>query len=99
MGEGLLSAATRAEPADLRSLTFCSAALTIELELTGGALVGQIVPTQPGHLEVCTLAGRLVTVPIDEVGCFVVRPVPPDGFWLRCHTAGGADVLTGLIRL
>jgi hypothetical protein len=96
--EGLVPA-TRAAPADLRSLTFCSAELTIEIELTGGALVGQIVPPQPGQLEVRTVTGSLVTVPIDEIGCFVIRPVPTDGFWLHCRTAAGTDVQTSLIRL
>src|SRR5438093_422490 len=45
-------AASRAEPAPLRALTFVSAELTVELEVTEDALLGQIVPAQPGEVEV-----------------------------------------------
>src|SRR5262249_46781963 len=52
MQEAHLQEALRAEAASLRTLTFRSARLTIELEVTEESLLGQIVPVQAGHVEV-----------------------------------------------
>jgi hypothetical protein len=90
--------AMRAEAASVRALTFTSAHLTIELEVTQDALLGQITPTQTGTAEIQAHIGA-ETVPIDEIGCLVIRPIPPSPFRLYCHTADGIDVLTGWITL
>ena len=42
------AAAARAEAASIRALTFTSAHLTIELEVTPDSLVGQVVPARAG---------------------------------------------------
>ncbi|MFD0473360.1 hypothetical protein ACFQ0B_37730 [Nonomuraea thailandensis] len=42
------AAALRADSAVLRALTFAAHQLTIELEITEGALLGQVVPPQAG---------------------------------------------------
>ena len=102
-----LVSATRAESATLRALTFASAGLTIELEVTPDALIGQISPvqagritayvgaTEPGAAEIgSTEAGSAV---IDELGFFIIRPVPADTFRLLCQTASGTTVVTGPI--
>lgn len=86
-------AGTRAETATLRALTFAARRLTIELEVTAGALVGQVVPPQPGELEVQPREGETRTVPVDEVGWFAIRPRPAGLFRLHLHTAE-SDVLT-----
>jgi hypothetical protein len=96
---GALEAVTRADPAPLRALTFASAELTIELELTSAALLGQVVPAQPGEVEVRSADGRIVTAPIDEIGTFVIRPLPSGSFRLHCRTATGTKVLTDWISL
>ena len=44
-------ASTRSETASIRALTFTSAYLTLELEVTDGALVGQVIPARAGTLE------------------------------------------------
>jgi hypothetical protein len=90
-------AATRFESAPLRYLTFTSMALTIELEITSGALLGQIVPPKPGEIEVLMTVGPVVTTTINEIGYFAIRPIPSDPFRLLCHFPAGADVLTGWI--
>jgi hypothetical protein len=87
-------ASTRADPAPLRTLTFSAPELTIELEVTDGALLGQLVPSGPGEVEVVVQRGRSRTVPVDEVGCFVVRPIPSGPFRLRCRTADHPGVVT-----
>ena len=97
--EERLPALTRGEPAGLRSLTFAAADVTIEIEVTHDALIGQVVPPQPGELEVRGVSRRVATVPIDELGCFVVRPIPSGSFRLHCHMAGDTGVLTGWITL
>ncbi|MFC7111302.1 hypothetical protein ACFQQB_69425 [Nonomuraea rubra] len=43
------AAALRADSAVLRALTFAATQLTIELEITEGALLGQVVPPQAGR--------------------------------------------------
>jgi hypothetical protein len=92
------AAAVRSEAASIRALTFTSARLSIELEVTSDSLVGQIIPPRAGTLEVHTTAG-VTSSPVDEIGCFVVAPIPNSPFRLRCRTEDGADVLTGWITL
>jgi hypothetical protein len=85
----------RAEEAHLRSFTFTSSAVTIEIEVTDRALLGQLVPLQAGEVEVVTSAGSTQVELIDEVGCFTIRPVPAGSFRLHCRTATGLFVSTG----
>jgi hypothetical protein len=91
-------AAVRSEAASIRALTFTSARLSIELEVAQSSLLGQIIPPRAGTLEVHTTAG-VTCSPVDEIGCFVVDPIPSSPFRLRCRTQDGADVLTGWITL
>ena len=97
--ERRVPAVTRAEAAPLRALTFAAAQLMIELEVTAGALLGQIVPPQPGELEVRLASSQIITVAIDEVGAFAIQPVPTGSFRLRCRTDAGLSVLTDWIAL
>ena len=91
-------AVVRSEAASIRALTFTSAQLSIELEVTAGSLVGQIIPPRAGTLEVHTTAG-VASSPVDEIGCFAVTPIPNSPFRLRCRIEDGTDVLTGWITL
>jgi len=90
--------AMRSETASIRALTFTSAQLSVELEVTTGSLVGQIIPPRAGTLEVHTTAGVASSL-MDEIGCFAVTPIPNSPFRLRCRTEDGTDVLTGWITL
>ncbi len=90
---------TRAETASIRALTFTSAHLTIELEVTQDSLLGQIVPPQPATIRVQPRAGTETTVSADEIGCFSIRPIPSGAFRLHCRTAADTDALTGWIML
>jgi hypothetical protein len=93
------AAATRAESASIRALTFSSPRLTIELEVTEDSLLGQVVPAQATMIEVETRDGAETSVSSDEIGCFSVHPTPVGSFRLRCRTAGSTDVFTGWITL
>jgi hypothetical protein len=92
-------AGVRSEAASIRALTFTSPNLTIELEVGENALLGQLVPTGEGTIDVQTRAGDVATVSVDEVGCFPISPIPPSPFRLRCRTASGPSVVTGWITL
>ena len=97
-GAGQL-AATRAESAAIRALTFTSPRLTIELEVHEDSLLGQVLPEQGTTIEVQTRAGVETEVTTDEMGCFSIRPIPRGAFRLRCRAAAGIDVLTSWITL
>jgi hypothetical protein len=92
-------AALRSEAASVRALTFQSARFSIEVELTDGALFGQLVPPQPGTAEIQTRSGQAVTAPIDEVGCFTFDQRPDGPFRLRCRTETQVDVRTGWVSV
>lgn len=91
-------AAVRSEAASIRTLTFTSARLSIELEVAEGSLLGQIIPPRAGTLEIHTTAG-VTSSPVDETGCFMVDPIPSSPFRIRCRTEDGTDVLTGWVTL
>ena len=93
-----MAAVTRSETASIRALTFTSAHMSMELEVTEDSLLGQIIPPRAGTLEIHTKADTLTTT-VDEIGFFAVDPKPDGSFRLRCRTPDGADVLTGWITL
>jgi hypothetical protein len=95
----LRSVTIRSEPASIRALTFTSARLAIELEVTANSLIGQIVPPRPGSLEQESRSGETATVSIDEIGCFCIQPLPGGAFRLRCRTEDGLDVVTNWFTL
>ena len=92
-------AVLRSETASIRSLTFTSAHLSLELEVTGNSLLGQLLPPRAGQLEIQTRAGTTSTTDVDEIGCFSVEPIPDTPFRLRCRAADGTDVLTAWITI
>jgi hypothetical protein len=89
----------RGEAASIRALTFTSAHLTIEVEVTRGSLLGQIIPAQAGVITVQPRDGAEAELPADEIGCFSIRPVPVGPFRLRCRAVAGTDAQTGWITL
>jgi len=89
----------RAEAASIRALTFTSAHLTIELEVSEDSVLGQVIPAQPGVVEIQGREGTTAAIEADDVGCFLIRPIPDSPFRLRFRTADGSDILTGSITL
>jgi hypothetical protein len=94
-----LQPSLRAEAATIRALTFTSAHLTIEVEVSRGSLLGQIIPPQAGVITVQPMGGAEAEFPADEIGCFSVRPIPAGPFRLHCRADAGADAQTGWITL
>lgn len=89
----------RSETASVRALTFTSAHLTLELEVSEDSLLGQAIPASEGTVDIHTRDGAIATVPVDMLGTFAIRPIPASPFRLRCSTTVGTDVLTGWITL
>jgi hypothetical protein len=82
-----------------RMLTFRAGELTVDVEVTGDGLMGQVLPPQPAGIEV--LGGPHPAAPTalaaDDLGRFT-SDVPPSGpFALRLR-AGGQVVVTEWLR-
>jgi hypothetical protein len=85
---------TRAEQATIRDLTFMTPTLTVQVQVAGSSLHGQVVPAQPGRVELHVQGGAPTVVTVDEQGWFTIEPVPRAEFRLLCRTATGASALT-----
>jgi hypothetical protein len=92
-------AQVRTDRAELRALTFASATQTIELEVTDGGLLGQLVPPGRARIEVEARDGGTTDATSDELGFFTIPRVPDGAFRLRYRTAAGVDVVTGWIAI
>jgi hypothetical protein len=90
---------TRSEAASIRALTFTSAHMTIEIEVSQDSLVGQIVPPQAGTIKILHRDSPETAVTADDIGCFSIHPIPSGPFRLHCRTAVGLDSFTGWITL
>ena len=96
------AAGLRSESASIRALSFASANLSIEIEITGDTMLGQLIPARPGTVEIQVPDADTMTIPVDEAGCFTVDPKPHSPFRLCCHTGHTGtqtDVLTGWVTL
>jgi hypothetical protein len=89
---------TRADLATLRSMVFQSSRHRIELELSGVAIHGQIVPPEPASIETVGASGRLGETEADPDGWFVLQPIPDVPFRLLLRLQGG-PVLTQVIAV
>jgi len=92
-------ASMRSETASIRALTFTSAALTIELEVSENSLLGQVIPARDGTVKVQNRAGEIAAIPPDELGCFTVCPIPDSPFRLYWQASNSPGVVTGWITL
>jgi hypothetical protein len=92
------AAGARGEPASPRALTFAWNDLTIELDVTRDALVGQITPARAGEAVVVRIGTEEAAFAVtDELGIFALRPVPAEPFRLLVRAMDGTAVLTGWV--
>jgi len=70
-----------------RVLVFTTDLQSVELEVLTDRLVGQFLPPVAGAVDVESERGVLATVVVDDLGFFVVQPVPDVRFRLHCTTA------------
>jgi hypothetical protein len=83
---------------DRRMVTFEAATLSVEIEVTGDRLLGQVVPPAPVAVEMMTLDGVAGRATADQEGCFTLPAPQPGPVRFGCRT-GVELVLTDWIRL
>lgn len=96
--DALAGASTRAEPGTSRYLTFDASRLSIELEIVGEVLHGQLVPAQAGEIQLRRVDGTAESTTVNDVGYFTAAP-PTERFRLHCRTADDTVVQTDWISL
>jgi hypothetical protein len=82
-------------PGPARQVVFRGGGLTVECELTGDALVGQVLPPAVDQVEVqqpSTATTEMAAV--DARGWFTVTPLPAGPWSLRLRRAGRPDLVT-----
>jgi hypothetical protein len=95
-GDNLL-AGVRSTGTGARELDFTLGDLTIHVELSGRQLSGQVVPPQPGEVDVQAQSDRPRRVEVDELGWFSVTPPPQGNFRLLFLGADGLRAVTDWI--
>jgi hypothetical protein len=76
-------------PGEQRIFAFHGERLSVEIEIDGEGIVGQLTPPQPGQVTLVTAEGPQATAQADEVGCFTFPPPAPGPVRLGCRL--GAD--------
>jgi len=87
----------RGAAAPPRALVFTGAEVSVEVELTGTGLTGQLIPPAAGEISLLGPDGELATVTADELGCFDLARPPHGLVRLRCRTTSGV-LLTDWFR-
>ena len=95
-GDKLL-AGVRSTATGTQELDFTLGNLTLHVELSARQLSGQVVPPQPGEIDVQTQGDRPRRVEVDEVGWFTVTPPPRGEFRLLFLGADGLRTVTDWI--
>ncbi|MEV7504997.1 hypothetical protein [Streptomyces sp. NPDC093018] len=74
-----------------RMLTFRAGALTVDVEVTGEGLIGQVLPPGSARIEVLGGPGAARPVTVDTLGRFISDAPPSGPFALRLRT--GTEVI------
>jgi hypothetical protein len=69
-----------------RVMVFSADLKSVEIEVLSDRVVGQFIPSSSGEVEVEGDHGVVATVPVDDLGFFVIVPVPTGVVRLRCTT-------------
>jgi hypothetical protein len=95
-----LAAATRDDASGPRVLVFDAAGISVELEISTDQVAGQILPPAAGTVtvELQDQPAGTMLVRADELGFFVLPPLPAGLARLRCDT-GTATLVTEWVRL
>jgi hypothetical protein len=75
-------------PGAQRSFAFQGERLSVEIEVDGAGIVGQLTPPQPGQVTLVTAEGPQATAQADEIGCFTFPPPAPGPLRLDCQLGG-----------
>ena len=94
----------RAEPALTRGsdsgrvMVFSVELKSVEIEVLADRVVGQFTPASSGQVEVEGDGGVVATVPVDDLGFFVITPAPTGVVRFRCTTPS-TRLVTDWVRL
>lgn len=92
LAELMFDSAQEADPSYTRSvaehrvLVFTAALRSVEIEVLSDRVVGQFLPPSAGEVGIEGDGGVLATVPVDELGFFVLEPVPTGVVRFHCTT-------------
>ena len=93
------TAATATRSADSgRVMVFSVELKSVEIEVLSDRVVGQFLPPSSGEVEVEGAEGVIATVSVDDLGFFVISPVPTGVVRLRCTTQT-TRLVTDWVRL
>ena len=81
-----------------RVLVFTAQLQSVEVEVLSDRVVGQFIPPSPGEVDVESEGGVVASVPVDDLGFFVIEPVPVGVVRLRCATPT-TRLVTDWVRL
>ncbi len=89
---------TRADASGGRLLVFTAELRSVEVEVLSDRVVGQFDPPSAGEVQVVGEDGVVATAAVDELGFFVIEPVPTGVVRLRCQTTT-TRLITSWVRL
>ena len=81
-----------------RVMVFSADLRSVEIEVLSDRVVGQFMPQSDGEVQVESDRGVVATVAVDELGFFVIEPVPTGVVRLRCTTPA-TRLVTDWVRL
>ena len=81
-----------------RVMVFSAEPRSVEIEVLSDRVVGQFLPPTSGEVVVEGDQGVVATVPVDDLGFFVIEPVPTGVVRLRCTTET-TRLVTDWVRL
>jgi hypothetical protein len=81
-----------------RVLVFATELRSVEVEVLSDRVVGQFIPPTSGDVEVEGENGVLAAAKVDELGFFLIEPVPQGLVRLRCTTPT-TRLVTAWVRL
>jgi hypothetical protein len=82
-----------------RQMTFALGDVRLELEISQDAVLGQVLPPRPVHVQVEVPGGPGRELDSDGQGRFVVEPALSGPVRLRCSMPDAAPVVTGWVLL
>ncbi|HEX2706142.1 MAG TPA: hypothetical protein VHM65_10315 [Candidatus Lustribacter sp.] len=92
----LTGSGARSEQAAVRAMTFTTAVVTIEIEIGPGEVLGQLNPGMARQVTVEVQDSGPSVYPVNEVGGFVISPLPSSPFRLLVEVEGHT-VVTGWV--
>lgn len=85
-------ASTTREPGDTRMMVFESEALSMEVEISGDTIFGQIAPVGRRQVSVEAADGTSAQATTDELGCFSIRLLADGPLRFRIGAEGSSTV-------